>query len=109
MEEEKEQHWLQAWFSIGDIITLLVMLAMFAFGYGQLKRDVQMLQEDVTQLSTVQITPGAATRITSLETSMMWLQTSIQEDRKQSAEFRAETRAQLARIEAALTAHATNK
>ena len=106
MEEEKERHWLQAWFSIGDIITLLVMLAMFAFGYGQLKRDVQMLQEDVTQLSTVQITPGAATRIASLETSMVWLQTSIQEDRKQSAEFRAETRAQLARIEAALTAHA---
>ena len=104
---EDDRHWVQRWFSFGDLLSLVVMLVVFVGGYAQLQRDVKALQEDVTEMRAVQITPGAATRITSLETSMEWLRRSIEEDRRQSAEFRSDTRQQLARIESSLTKHST--
>lgn len=103
--EDEKRHWIQSWFSFGDILSLVVMLVVFAGGYAQLRRDVQVLQQDMTTMKNVQITPGAATRITSLETSVEWMRRSTEEDRKQAAEFRAEMRSQMNRIETALNEH----
>jgi hypothetical protein len=101
-EEKQEKHWVQSWFSFGDLTSLVVMLVVFVGGYAQLRRDVQVLQRDMTEMKSVQITPGAATRISSLETSIGFMQRAAEEDRRQSAEFRADMRAQMARIETAI-------
>lgn len=63
---DDERHIIQKWFSVGDIVSLIAMLLALGVTYGALSRDVDALQEDVAELKTVRITPGAETALATM-------------------------------------------
>lgn len=63
---DDERHIIQKWFSIGDIVSLVAMLVALGVTYGSLSRDVDALKNDVSELKTVRITPGAETALATM-------------------------------------------
>ena len=83
MEETEKAHWLVSWISVGDIIQILVLLAIVAMAYAKLSAAqdetramvigqstlLTQLHESVDQLRTARsMTPEAAQRIAVIET-----------------------------------------
>ena len=64
--ESDEQHFLQRWFSVGDVVSLAAMLVALGITYGSLSRDVDALKAEVTGLRNQRITPGAETALATI-------------------------------------------
>lgn len=57
---------IQRWFSIGDVITLVVMLLALGVSFGSLSKDVDALKQDVYALKTQRMTAGAEVAISTI-------------------------------------------
>lgn len=57
---------IQRWFSIGDVITLVVMLLALGVSFGSLSKDVDALKADVYSLKTMRMTAGAEVAISTI-------------------------------------------
>jgi hypothetical protein len=62
----EEQHFIQKWFSIGDVITLVVMLIALGVSFGSLSKDVDSLKDDVYALKNMRMTAGAEVAISTI-------------------------------------------
>ena len=78
---------------------------VFAFGYGSLSKDVEQIKAAMVQIQARDITPGAQAKIGVLEAKQAATDRDIARLRDDSADFRAQIRAQLDRIESKLDAH----
>ena len=100
--DSDEKHFLIKHFSVGDIVSLVTMLFVFAVGYGRIETTVSNLTRQVEVLNARDITPGAATRLAALEAEQVALRRDVIQARDDAIEFRREIRASLERIEAKL-------
>ena len=57
--DEMEQRTLQRWFSIGDLLSIIVMLVGLGTVYGSLSQRLERVQQDVAEMASRDITPGA--------------------------------------------------
>jgi hypothetical protein len=97
--DSDEKHFLIKHFSVGDIVSLVTMLFVFAVGYGRIETTVSNLTRQVEALNARDITPGAATRLAAFEAEQESLRRDMTEARTDAIEFRREIRASLERIE----------
>lgn len=108
-QQEPDGHILRRWVSMGDVLVMLTSLSVFAFGYGQLSRDVASLTRAMQELQGRDITPGARAsieRITASVTAQEAAQNAqISELRIEMREQRREIMESLARLEAQLDNH----
>lgn len=100
-QEEPPAHWLRKFISLGDILSLLIALVVFAYGYGSLNRDVDEIKRAVAR----DITPGADRRISVVEANDRQLEKEIGEIRAMQMMQRQEILTRLDRIEDLLTSH----
>jgi predicted nucleic acid-binding Zn-ribbon protein len=100
-----DKHLLAKHFSLGDIISLVTLLVVFAAGYGRLESQVTGMQAQLRELTEREITPGAATRLATVETEQAAVRRELIQARDDSMEFRREVRQSLERIEAKLDNH----
>lgn len=105
MESEESPTHFARWISLGDIITLAASLAIFAYGYGSLSRDVDALRVDVQQLVSRDITPGARSALSAMTARDQAQDEQIGDIRTELRDQRREMIERLARIEQALTDH----
>jgi len=105
VEEEEPVHFIRRWVSFGDIITLIASLLVFSFGYGSLSKDVEQVKVQLAAIQNRDITPGAAVKISSLEVKVSSIEREAQQQRDDAADYRAQIREQLNRIEAKIDAH----
>jgi acyl-CoA reductase-like NAD-dependent aldehyde dehydrogenase len=103
--DSEEKHVLQKWVSVGDIVTLLVSLAVFAYGYGRLSADVSTLARDINTLQGREITPGAAQKIAAIEAQVQAVERAHAEAARMASEDRRDILNRLDRMEAKLDAH----
>jgi hypothetical protein len=97
-----EKHFLEKHFSVGDIVSLVTLLFVFAVGYGRIDTTVSSLIRQVEVLNARDITPGAAMRLAAFEAEQESLRRDVSEARDDAIEFRREVRASLERIETKL-------
>jgi hypothetical protein len=55
------------WFSLGDVMSVGVMLVALGVTYGALNKDVASLSSDVSDLKQQRITPGAEIGLAQLQ------------------------------------------
>ena len=105
MLDPEDQKVLKRWFSIGDVLTVMAMIAAIAISHGRQSARLDSLSQAVQHLQSRDITPGAAQRIDVLEERDLARQRELAAMREDAAEFRTEVRASLVRIEAKLDEH----
>lgn len=105
MQEQDEIQTIKRWFSIGDILTGVAMLAALAASYGSLSARLDSLQMDINDLQSRDITPGARSEIATLQAKDVAQDAAIQELRLQLREQRSEILQSLQRLETKLENH----
>lgn len=100
-EEPAVEHLLRRWVSVGDVIVMVTSLLVLGVMWGSISRDVDRLSDEVQLLreSQREITPGAENRIIALESRAAARDRELMTMREDSAQFRAEVRQSLQRIE----------
>jgi hypothetical protein len=81
------------------VITLVVSISVFAFGYGALSQDVEQLRVAVSSIQNRGITPEAAVRITALESGARGVERETGQLRSDIERQRAEMNARFDRLE----------
>ena len=104
-QEENATHFLQRWFSIGDLLSMMATLVALGVVYGAISKDVETLREDVGELKQQRITPGAAIEIATMRAIDANQDRQIIELRDELRSSRREILDSLARVEGRLEAH----
>lgn len=104
-QQEPDGHILRRWVSMGDVLVMLTSLSVFAFGYGQLSRDVASLTRAMQELQARDITPGARASIERLIAKDIAQDEALAEIRIEAREQRREIMEALARLETKLENH----
>lgn len=99
---EVEQHVIQRWFSVGDLITLIAMLIGLGTVYGSLSQRMENVQSDVAELTQRDITPGARAELARVAAKVIAQDANIIEIRVDMRQQRQEILESLARLEAKL-------
>jgi hypothetical protein len=91
-EEEADVHILRRWFSVGDLLSAVATLVAIGAVWGNLSKDVQTLQADVSELKTLSrgVTPGAAEALASVNAKDVSQDQQLAELRYELRESRAE-------------------
>lgn len=108
-EEEPDGHILRRWFSIGDVLSAVAMLAALAASYGALSARLDSLSLDVQELRARDITPGARTELARIDQRDAAQDDALRELRAELRLQRAEILGALARVEQELQAHDREK
>ena len=105
METDEDLKTIRRWFSIGDILTAIAMLAALAASYGSLSARLDGMARDIQEMQERDITPGARTEIAGLQAKDIAQDAQIQELRESLREQRREILESLARVESKLERH----
>lgn len=111
MNNEEEPHLMQKWFSIGDLISAAVMLVGLGAVWGNLSKDVQGLQREVSDLKTMTrgMTPGAAEALATIRAKDASQDQQLMELRQELRESRAEILSEVRMIRTELNEHDRGK
>ena len=104
-KEETDGHVLRRWFSIGDVLSAIVMVTALAASYGNLSARLEVVQRDMTEMKTRDITPGARAELSRMTAHDAAQDQQIAELRVEMRDQRREILESLARLEAKLENH----
>ena len=97
---EQEAHFLQRWFSIGDVISLIAMLLALGVTFGALSKDMEVVKQNVSELRAQRITPGAETALATITARDDAQDDQIRAIKEELRYQRGEILSALARLEA---------
>jgi len=98
-------HFIQRWFSFGDVISLVAMLVALGVTYGSLSKDLETLRADVATLKAQRITPGAETALAGIQQRDMSQDQQLASLRDEMREQRREILDGINRIDIKLEEH----
>ena len=104
-EEAPQQHFIQRWFSFGDVISLVAMLVALGVTYGSLSKDLETLRADVATLKAQRITPGAETALAGIQQRDQSQDAQLQSLREEMRDQRREILEGINRLDLKLEQH----
>lgn len=104
-DHDDSPHVLQRWFSVGDILSLVGMFIALGSVYGSLSQRLERVQQDVSELATRDITPGARAELARVAAKDVAQDAAIIEMRLDMRQQRQEILESLGRLENKLDQH----